>query len=814
MKKIFVSLTALILGLSAQAAVVSGRIMDSQYNEGEPYATVRVFQPNDPKPLTTIVSDLEGNFELDLSKPGEYIIEISAVGKESLIKNITVSGDQPIDLGTLMLSDNAQGLSELVVVAQKPLVQMTTDEMIYNVSADNDSKTYTLLEMLRKVPMVSVDGQDNITVNGSSNFQIYVDGKPSLLFSGNPSQIFKSMPASAVQNIEVVTNPGARFDAEGTGGIINLVMNKAMGPDMSDTKAYNASVNLRGGNRGFGGNIYATGQTGKLTASLNLLYHKAMLGRSETSTERVEKNLITETYSSSKPNLPFAMGNLNLNFDIDSLTTIGGSVALNTFNNHYNGDINTSIRDNNELFWSYLEDSDNRTKRQGINGSLSFSRYFGMQKKHQLNVTYQIAREMQDNQNTNTFDVLFPADMSMENRRSDSRMRTTDQIVIADLVSNFDPSNKLSVGAKGTFRDASAYNDYFINNLPDFAGSLDYKNNNKIAAAYAEYAFNKSLFGLKAGLRYEYTWQSISYGNDVIPGYKSRYGNFVPSGSLSFNLRQNSNIGVNYNMRISRPGISYLNPYVNQSDPTQITYGNPDLDIEKTHNVSLVYNLFNFKFSFNATLSNSYTGNGIEQFSFVEDGVLNTTYGNIVKRNNTSLNAFLNWNISPNTGINFNGGLSYLDIRSDQLNAHNKGLQGNFMFGFRQKLPWEISGNLFLIMSTKNRNLQGYTTGFKLIGVNFAKSFLHDNLSVNLGFNSGLSKGGKLHFDTYIETPEFTNKTTIKVAMLSVNVGVSFKFGSKVRVKEVRNNSIEHDYIDTRSQMESISNSDSMPAGR
>ena len=117
-------------------------------------------------------------------------------------------------------------LDAVTVVASKPLVKMETDKMTYNVEQDADAKASTVLDMLRKVPMVTVDGQDNITVNGSSSFKVYVDGKPNPMFSANPSQIFKAMPATMVKNIEVITNPGAKYDAEGTGGVLNIVLNK------------------------------------------------------------------------------------------------------------------------------------------------------------------------------------------------------------------------------------------------------------------------------------------------------------------------------------------------------------------------------------------------------------------------------------------------------------------------------------------------------------------------------------------------------------------------------------------------------------
>ena len=150
----------------------------------------------------------------------------SSVGKEDLKQTITLSNQGTLDLGTLLIKENATMLKGVEIVAQKPLVKMDVDKMSYNVAEDEDAKSNTVLDMLRKVPMVTVDGQDNITVNGSSSFKVYVDGMPNVMFNSNPSMVFKSMPATAVKSIEVVTNPGAKYDAEGAGGVLNIIMNK------------------------------------------------------------------------------------------------------------------------------------------------------------------------------------------------------------------------------------------------------------------------------------------------------------------------------------------------------------------------------------------------------------------------------------------------------------------------------------------------------------------------------------------------------------------------------------------------------------
>ena len=152
------------------------------------------------------VSGLEGEFQQKVSGKGKYTITFNSVGRKEIRRAVTLDDKSTIELGTLWITDDAQQLQGVDVVAQKPLVKMETDKMTYNVQDDVEAKSATVLDMLRKVPMVTVDGQDNITVNGSSSFKIYVNGKPNMMFNSNPSQIFKAMPASMVKNIEVITN--------------------------------------------------------------------------------------------------------------------------------------------------------------------------------------------------------------------------------------------------------------------------------------------------------------------------------------------------------------------------------------------------------------------------------------------------------------------------------------------------------------------------------------------------------------------------------------------------------------------------------
>ena len=272
-------LLAVAMAAQGQTTTVSGELLDSLTHEGEPFATIRVYKGRkSEKPVAMSVTGQDGKFAQKVTGQGSYLISFSSMGRKEIVRKVqlTAAGGT-ISLGQLLVQDDAKQLKGVEVVAQKPLVKMETDKMSYDVQADNDAKTNTVLDMLRKVPMVTVDGQDNITVNGQSSFKVYVDGKPNVMFSANPSQIFKSMPASAVKSIEVVTNPGAKYDAEGVGGVLNIVMNHADGQGKMKMNGYNGNVSLTASSRGWRTSGFLSGQQGKLTYSANVMYSKALI---------------------------------------------------------------------------------------------------------------------------------------------------------------------------------------------------------------------------------------------------------------------------------------------------------------------------------------------------------------------------------------------------------------------------------------------------------------------------------------------------------------------------------------------------------
>lgn len=259
-------------------------------------------------------------------------------------------------------------------------------------------------------------------------------------------------------------------------------------------------------------------------------------------------------------------------------------------------------------------------------------------------------------------------------------------------------------------------------------------------------------------------------------------------------------------MRISRPGITYLNPYVDRTDPTSLTYGNTDLESEEAHNISLVYNLFTPKWILNLTLRQSICDNAIESYSFYEDNILNTTYGNIVKNRQTGLNAYVNWNAGAKTRIYMNGGVSYTDLRSETLDMKNNGWKANIMLGAQQTLPCKFRLSLNFIGSTKSQTLQGWSSGMDMLMATLSRSFLKDDrLNVSVMGVTPLS-GSNLEFKSKTAGSDFVSYTTTSIPLRTVSLSVSWTFGKQHKSKTTKKTIQNTDVKDIKSQTEGLGN--------
>ena len=819
MKRIITSLILSVLfctALSAQRTVVKGDILDALTRQGEPAAVLQFFSADDAtKPIAYTTTDMDGAFSQVLTGRGTYTLYFSGIGRQERKIPFTLDGQESLDLGDILIEDDIEALAEASVTAQRPLVKMEVDRMTYNVVDDVDSKTATVLDMLRKVPMVTVDGQDNITVNGSSSFQVTVDGKPSQMFSGNPSQIFKMMPASSVKDIQVITNPGVRYDAEGVGGVLNLVTNREATGGQSVTDGIYGTVRAMASTRGGGGGLFLTQQAGKFTWSFN--GNGNYMSMPGTTTD-VTRELLganggtTTTHSESAMKMPMGMGNLSASYEIDSQNLISATAGLMHFGTTMDGLTTTAM--SGGLYgtgFSYDGTSLTRSVSNSLTASIDYQHLWNDVPGRSLVLSYQFSGRPTTSVSENSFNASALSGLNLTSRKTDGLQGSSDHTFQLDFTTPLGLSGTLSTGAKFIARHNSSDQQFYLWDGSDWAynaaSSLDYDFYNRIGALYTEFKTTLGQVSLLGGVRYEHTWQEVTYAAGQGNNFDTQYGSLVPTASIQWNLSQTQNIGLSYNMRISRPGISYLNPYVDTSDPTARSYGNSDLDVERGHNISLVYNLYSPKWIVNLTLRESLVGNGISSYSFYDaDNLLNTTYGNIVRTSTTGLNAFINWNASPTTRIFLNGGLNYVDLRSEVLGQQNSGLSYNAMLGFQQVLPADISLSANIVAMGRNYSLQGWSTGMSMAMVGLTKNFLDDRLGVSINYTLPLSGGKGMQMKSVTEGRDFRSVSVNTIPMENLNFSISWSFGKQgnARVKSARKSISNDDVLNAESTAESL----------
>ena len=816
MKKIIIVLAALLVSLAASAQeirTVKGIVLDSLTREPEPAAILQFFKADDEsKAVAFTTTDVDGRFLHTFDVKGEYYLLFDNMGRKQVRRYFKINGEEVIDLGEILVEDAAETLKAGTVTAMRPLVKMEVDKITYNVEDDVDSKTSTVLDMLRKVPMVSVDGQDNISVNGSSSFVVYVDGKPNQMMSQNASQIFKMMPASSVKNVEVVTNPGVRYDAEGVGGVLNITTNKAATGGVSAADGMYGTVRAQASTRGYGGGLFGSMQQGKfaLTANVNAMQNQSK-GTVMDMTRVQDNGFSTSTHTESTMAMPMLMGNLSASYEIDSQNLVSATLGLMHFGtNNTSGTVNTMLFAPGTEAFTYTGTTESIMTRNSISAGADYQHTWLDVPGRTFTLSYQYNGAPSVNNTLNTFNAESIPGFDLTDRKSDGRTGSTDHTVQADFTTPLGEWYSLSTGAKYIDRhNSSSQSDYLwdgtkfvINPL----SSLDYDFYNRIGAAYAEFTGNFGVIGAKAGVRYEHTWQT--YDSSAQSGtFSTNYGSLVPTASIQWSPTMTQNIGISYNMRISRPGISYLNPYVDTTDPTALTYGNTDLEVERGHNVSLVYSAYTPKVMVNATLRYSYTGNGISQYSFYdENNLLNTTYGNIVTSQSAGLNAYMMLNPTNKTRIMVNGGLTYSDISSAQLGQQNSGWAYNLMVGGQQTLPLDIRLSANAIVMGSQVTLQGRTTGMSMAMIGLTKSFLDDRLSFSVNGMLPLAKGFEMSMSSHTEGKGFVSDMSTTIPMRQITFQVSWTFGKQGNYSAKRANRT----IQNEDQLNSTTTAESM----
>ncbi len=650
------------------------------------------------------------------------------------------------------------------------------------------------------MPLVTVDGEDEIQLKGSSNFKIYINGKPSNMISSNPSQVLKSMPANSVKDVEVITDPGAKYDAEGIGGIINIVTDKRV------DDGYSGSVGANGDTfGGYGANAYLATKYGKLGFSGNVGYFNHDRPKSESNFVREEFppspiNILSQT-GNSKSNGGGLFLNGTMSYEPDTANLF--NISASRFGGEFKSLSNMMASSEGIRQYSYITNSNSIGNFGGITLSADYQRSF-KKKGEMLTLSYRFENNPNDSEFESEYDEVtgdfyYESGYKLRSSNDAGGQEHTSQI---DYVNPLDGKHGVEAGLKYIFRDNSSRGDhtYFdVDNgvwKPDLSRKNDLDHKQNITSGYVGYSYKTGKAGFKIGLRGEHTHQDIYFMSNSTDSIKTNFFDLIPSATVSYQLGMTQNLRAGYNMRISRPGIWYLNPYINNMDPNNISYGNPNLDSEQQHNFNLNYGSFSQKINFNATLSYSFAQNAVSARSFIdENGVTNNTYGNIGKNQTIGTNIYVSWTPTVSIRTYLNGGMNYTDIKSnDGSGLSNSGFSGRAFGGLTYTLPYDLrigaNGGLFM-----NRiQLQTVQSPFYFYSFSLMKSFLNKKLDLTINAQDVFSKYREISSTT--TGVGFSQKSINMNPMRNLRLSVTYRFGDlKSSMKRVQRSITNEDVL-------------------
>ncbi len=693
---VVMTLTAMSLTAAAQQYGVKCQLTDTT-GTGEPYATARLYLlPDTSKVITTGVTADDGSFDAGLKSPGKYRLRFSSVGKTDAVTEFTVTEKRPkAALGRVVMRDNGNLLSAVTVTAQKPIVSAEIDRLSYDIQADEDNKSKNVLEMLRKVPLVSVDGQDNIKVRGNSNFKIYKNGHPDpSLSNSNTSEVLKAIPASMIKKIEVITEPGAKYDAEGVGAILNIVM-----VDNSTIKGVSGSVNaginnLANPNAG----LYLTTQIGKVVASVNYGYqhycNKHLPKQSTVETEYTSLGQRTVQADSGYTRYDVHFGNIDASWDIDTLNlmTLSFGGYYYSYRSFTDGSVSRFGADNLPVYqYNYgshkLADP---TSYYNFNGRFDYQ-HKTHRKDEALTLSYMLSTEhSRDNSIVEYTDVLnIP--VAYTARSTDTRERLMEHTAQIDWTRPFAKYHKFETGMKYIYRINNSHSAY-VHHYADqsHAGELDtdtrFEHCTQVGAAYASYTYNHGKWSARAGLRYEFSRMAVSYPDGSASGFGTNLSDWVPSTSVNYKLSDANSLKWAFSTRINRPGIMLLNPAIDEGVEAK-SYGNPGLKSVRNYSTSVTFMHIGQKLTFNVVPGFSIADNGIATKRWVESGKTVSCPYNIVRSLWGGLSGYAQWNPFTKTSLMLNASAGYMNYKSRELNLENGGWTVSCNGNVSQTLP-------------------------------------------------------------------------------------------------------------------------------
>ncbi|MFH6967797.1 TonB-dependent receptor domain-containing protein [Flavobacterium sp. FlaQc-28] len=776
---------------------VTGKVLEKVSKQPLEYATISITAPNDTKVIAGGITNPKGEFDVAVA-PGTYDIKIEFISfKSTELKQKSIQGDT--NLGVVNLSEDAAQLNEVVVRAEKSTVEIKLDKKVYNVGQDMIVKGGTVSDVLDNVPSVSVDTEGNVSLRGSDNIRILIDGRPSQAI--NVAEALRQLPADAIDKVEVITNPSARYDAEGGSGIINIVLKK-------------------GKNQGFNGTFIASGGlpeayglTGNLNYKTEKLNYFTTLGYNHRTNEG---GGLTNTsyYNADGTPKGFLDEDRDTKRESDGFNGRAGiewTVAPNAFwTNAINYQKNSG--DTRDLInYSNFDSNSNptgnsfrlnngETNSQNIEYTSNLIKNFN-DKGHKLTADLSISR------NTDNNSSIITASPNYNTTLNDQVQKQVQ--LQADYVLPLGKGGQFEAGYKGSFGDLN--NEYFVTDDsgakdPNLSNTLEYKEN--INALYTQYGFKVNKFSYLFGLRWEDTNIQVNLldNNDF---NTKKYNNLFPSAFISYEISDQSNFTASYSKRLTRPRGRFMNPAVNYSSNVNIFQGNPDLDPSLTDKYDIGYIKRWDKVTFNTS---AYFEDTKDVFSFVRTPNGEEVNGipvilsrpiNLGKEQKFGFEFTLNytpfkwWRVNSNFNlynVKTTGENTYVDTNGNTV-VQNLDNQANSWFArinSKLTLPYKIDWQLNATYNGEQKTAQGKNLGQFGMNTALSKDVMKDKATIAFNisdiFNSRIMRSYTyLQNDTTLESQRSYGEMQFRKRQFNLSFTYRFNKPKNDREKAPRN---------------------------
>ncbi|MDB5134505.1 MAG: hypothetical protein JWP37_1108, partial [Mucilaginibacter sp.] len=789
---------------------ISGTVIDSATKQPVPYVPVSIYRSGGKSPINGVLTDDKGNFKIDNIHPGNYKITLAFMGyNQKTVDPVTTTDSKPDkNMGSVLFSARANALKEVAITGTANIVENKIDKIVYNAEKDLTAAGGNATDVLQKVPLVAVDINGNVSLRGDGNVRVLINGKPSGATSASLSDVLKTIPADQIKSIEVITSPSAKYDAEGTAGIINIITKQKNVSGFSGsvsggvgTRQNNGNINLNYNKNRFSLGINAGGnltwpQTSLTTfdQTINTPAFTTPSGGKQPATDLQNLN-----YSSSRIKRNGAIGSITAGYEFNAFNSINSTLRLNSggFNITGMGKYNQTNFLDQSLNEAYTGNTTSHNHFGGFDWNVDYTHKF-KKEGEELDISGQWSHSVITTDYSNLFSAVNPS------QQGDNNGKNNEYTFQADYTIPLSKVLKLEAGGKTIQRRINSVYDIFDtdnsggNAVRDSLNSNLYDYTQNVYAGYAVLTFTlPKSYSILAGSRFEETrikgdpqdpFQNASstlFQN--LQPFTSNYSTYIPSLTIQKAFGNNT-IKLTYSKRIQRPSLTFLNPFINRSSIQNQSVGNPNLGPETSQTVELNYNTFIKTSVLNFSVYYKKTNNLIEGIAkpLVEeigtDTVkgTRTTYSNV--GSNNSIGASFFGSINPIKILTIRGSVNAFTYNPTPSGvfASSASSTGTYLqytaFGSASvTLQSGFIAEAFGFTNSPRRTIQGTNPAFGIYAFGIRQQFMKKKMSIGINTVQPFSKNK--YFNQDIKSATLVQSSSTAFPFRSVGITFSYSFG-------------------------------------